>query len=77
MSASASKAKASAAKVAPKAGSEERVAFLEAEKDETWMEYDHGKLPWYVAAVWLCALIGFGAYMVTYAVPDLGAWGSP
>ncbi len=67
----------SAAASDPKVEASEDKAFLESEHRETTMTYDHGKLPWYVAVVWLVALVGFATYMVTYALPDLGLWGSP
>lgn len=67
----------SAAASNPKAEAPEEKVFLEGDHQETTMTYDHGKLPWYVAVVWFFALIGFASYMVTYALPDLGLWGSP
>ena len=51
--------------------------FVEHEHAATEMGYDHGKIPRYVATVWVIALLSFAAYMIKYALPDLGAWGGP
>ncbi len=41
------------------------------------MIYDHGKLPLYVAAIWLTVSVGLVAYYIGYGLPDLEQWGSP
>jgi hypothetical protein len=45
---------------------------------ETALEYDHtSKMPVLVLVVWVCAILGFLAYMAVYFVPDLALWGKP
>ena len=45
---------------------------------ETRMTYDtSSRVPWWVVAVWVCAMSGFAAYMVIYFFPDLARWGAP
>jgi type VI protein secretion system component VasF len=45
---------------------------------ETRMTYDESsRVPWWVVAVWVCALIGFAGYMVFYMFPDLAKWLAP
>ena len=44
---------------------------------ETQMIYDHGKVPWFIGAMWVCALIGFAIYIARYLVPSLVSWGAP
>lgn len=55
----------------------EEVPFVESDDAATAMTYDHGKVPLYVAAVWLVLLISYAIYMVSLALPDLSAWGIP
>ena len=53
---------------------------IESEQDrfETLIEYEpSSKLPAPVVLVWLCALIGLGAYLVSFYLPDLALWGKP
>ena len=39
------------------------------------MAYDpNAHVPFVVIGVWVCALIGLGAYFVTYYVADLSKW---
>jgi hypothetical protein len=53
---------------------------LESQTDraETRLEYDPtSKVPIPVVMVWICALVGLGAYTVTWLLPDLQTWGAP
>ena len=53
---------------------------IESQEDrvETVLEYEpHVKVPLAVALVWVCALIGLGAYTVVHLFPDLALWGRP
>ncbi len=54
-----------------------RVPFAESDWHETKMTYDSGKVPLYVAAVWLVSVVGLIAYYFSYALPDLESWGMP
>ena len=50
--------------------------MTESDHFETQLEYEPGaKLPILVVLVWVCALVGLGAYSMTYFVPDLALWG--
>jgi hypothetical protein len=52
--------------------------LTEATRDdhETRMTYDpSGRLPWFVAAVWVTALGGLATYFLRYLVTDLRKWG--
>ena len=45
---------------------------------ETVMEYDpSSRVPIIVILIWVCAIVGFVAYMATYLFPDLALWGKP
>lgn len=71
MSASESKAQAVESGLEP---------LLESVKDdhETLMTYNESaRVPWWVVAVWVIAIIGFVGYLVKYLFPDLALWGSP
>ena len=60
------------------AGAEDRkVPFAESDYHATKMAYDHGRLPFYVAGVWLLTLAGLITYFISYAIPDLQRWGAP
>lgn len=62
------------------AGPAEAPPELESSTDrrETRLEYDpSAKVPLPVALVWICALVGLGAYAVTWFLPDLARWGAP
>lgn len=51
--------------------------MIESDDDrfETQLEYGKdAKLPIPVVLVWLCAVIGLGAYMVNLYVPELALW---
>jgi len=77
MSAVASKGEATAA---PAPTEEQPGPLVESQGDrfETLMEYDlKAKLPLPVALVWVCAIIGLGAYAVTLYFPELARWGNP
>lgn len=53
---------------------------IESQRDrfETVLEYEPDtKLPVPVVLVWICALIGLGAYCVTLYFPDLALWRGP
>jgi hypothetical protein len=53
---------------------------VESQEDrfETVLEYEpDAKLPAAVVLVWACALIGLGAYAMTFYFPDLSLWGGP
>lgn len=66
-----------AAKTPGQQASEGR-AFLENDRRETAFHYHpEGRAPWPVWAVWATFIIGFIAYMIYYALPDLTAWGRP
>jgi hypothetical protein len=48
------------------------------DRHETLIEYDHtAKVPLPVALVWICALIGLGAYTIVWLLPELALWGAP
>ena len=47
------------------------------DQHETRMTYDHGRAPWIVIAVWICAIVGFAIYMAVYCFADLALWGRP
>jgi len=68
---------AAEAKAAP---AEAPGAQVESQQDrfETLLEYTpNAKLPAAVVLVWVCALVGLGAYTVTWYFPDLALWGGP
>jgi hypothetical protein len=45
---------------------------------ETRMEYDPtAKVPIIIVLVWICAIIGFAAYLGVYLFPELSLWGKP
>ena len=45
---------------------------------ETRIEYaPTAKVPIVIVLVWICAIIGFAAYLGTYLFPDLALWGNP
>lgn len=61
----------------PAEGSE---PLLESDKDshETLMTYGpSSRMPIPVIAVWVCALAGLFAYMLSFYYPDLALWGRP
>ncbi len=70
----ASAAKVNEATETPPGPSEEHAS----DRYETLMEYDpSAKVPIIIVLVWICAIIGFAAYLGTYLFPDLALWGSP
>jgi hypothetical protein len=59
---------------APERG-EDLESMMESDTHETRLEYDPtGKLPMPVVLVWICALVGLGAYAVVLYLPDLALW---
>jgi hypothetical protein len=45
---------------------------------ETLIEYEpSAKVPKTVMLVWLCAVVGLGAYLVNLYLPELALWGKP
>lgn len=69
-------ASAEPAPAAPEPSEEPRL-FVEHDDGATAMGYDQGKVPLYVVAAWAVLLISYAIYMVSLALPDLSAWGSP
>lgn len=56
----------------------EHPPFVENDRRETALPYHpEGRAPWPVMAVWATLIIGFFAYMIYYALPDLTKWGRP
>ncbi len=73
MSAVASEAKQAAAQAA-------EPPEIESQDDshESRIEYDPtSKVPLPVALVWICALVGLGAYTIVWLLPELQLWGAP
>ncbi len=61
-------------------GREGEAAEIESQTDrhETRLEYDPtSRVPIPVVIVWICALIGLGAYTVIWLLPELSLWGRP
>jgi hypothetical protein len=80
MSGAVNEAKGEAAAAAAPEAEEQPGAQIESQGDrfETQLEYDpKGRLPLPVALVWVCAIVGLGAYAVTLYFPDLALWGKP
>ena len=47
----------------------------ETDEHETRLLYDpSSRLPIPVVLVWICAVLGLGAYMITLYLPDLALW---
>jgi hypothetical protein len=44
---------------------------------ETPLPFGPGKMPWWVAAVWVVAMVSLVAYLIVYFYPDLVKWGMP
>jgi hypothetical protein len=74
VAAAAAKAEEKKEELVPPGPSEEHASDLY----ETRMEYDpSAKVPIIVILIWICAIIGFVAYMAVYLFPDLALWGNP
>lgn len=78
---------AEASEAVSRDGSEEKVEAAPAEAPGPQVESEHdrfetlityspnAKLPVAVALIWVCALIGLGAYSARFYFPDLALWG--
>jgi hypothetical protein len=56
-------------------GGEASHPLVESDGAETAMTYGpNANVPIVVIAVWICAMLGLGAYAVLYYVPDLSKW---
>lgn len=65
---------------APAAAAGEPADLMESATDdhETRMTYDESsRVPWWVIAVWIIAMIGYLTYVSLYLFPDLATWGRP
>jgi hypothetical protein len=75
MSAVASKATVAAPAAAPAEVPEIEDA---GDRKESLIQYDPtSKVPIVVVLVWVCALVGLGAYTITWLLPELALWGKP
>jgi hypothetical protein len=75
MSAVASKATGAAPAAAP---AEPREIEDAGDRSESLIEYDPtSKVPIVVALVWVCAVVGLGAYAIMWLFPELALWGKP
>jgi hypothetical protein len=51
-------------------------SFVEGDERETMLGYGEGKVPWYVAVVWVGFILTYAAVMAVLALPDFRAWAS-
>jgi hypothetical protein len=48
--------------------------FVESDAGRTELPYDEGKVPLYVALVWVAFIVAYFVGVLTLVLPDLRAW---
>ena len=53
---------------------EESEFFVESDTAETSMTFGEGRVPFYIALIWIVSMISFASFIFVYALPDLVSW---
>ena len=64
----------SASSPGQKAPGEEPTPFVENDASQTWLPYDRGGVPIYIALAWIAFIVTYIIVMSLVALPDLRAW---
>jgi hypothetical protein len=54
----------------------DEAGIAEHDDRETQLGYGEGRVPFYVAIIWLAFILSYGAIMFVLALPDFQAWSS-